>query len=174
MPLTYYEIASVTVGSGGAASMDFTSIPGTYTDLVFKVSARDARAIVAASIVLQINGSTASSGSYRRIYGDGTSAFSDADGPGTTVQSGHSNGNSGTANTFGNVEIYIPNYAGTSNNKSILSDGVAETNGTTTYMSMVAGIWANTAAITQITIKPATAVNFLQHSTATLYGIKNS
>jgi hypothetical protein len=174
MPVTFQKIAAVTVGAGGAASMDFTSIPGTYTDLVIKVSARDGRAIVAASIVLQINGSTASSGSYRRIYGDGTSAFSDSDVSQTVVQSGHSDGNNATASTFGNVEIYIPNYAGTSNNKSISSDGVAETNGTTTFMSLVAGLWANTAAITQVTIKPATAVNFLQYSTATLYGIKNS
>lgn len=172
MANTFIKIASVTVGSGGAASIDFSSIPGTYTDLCLKVSARDARAVVASSIVLQINGSTASSGSYRRIYGDGTSAFADGDTGGTTVQSGHSDGNNATANTFGNVEIYIPNYAGTSTNKSFSSDGVAETNATTTFMSMVAGLWANTAAITQVTIKPATAVNFLQYSTATLYGIK--
>jgi hypothetical protein len=173
MANTFIKIASATVGAGGAASIDFSSIPGTYTDLCIKISARDARAVVASSIVLQINGSTASSGSYRRIYGDGSAAYSDFSSGDTTVQSGHSDGNSATANTFGNVEIYIPNYAGSAN-KSFSSDGVAETNATTTYMSLVAGGWANTAAITQITIKPATAVNFLQYSTATLYGIKNS
>lgn len=173
MANTYTLIASVTVGSGGAASIDFSSIPSTYTDLCMKVSARDARAVVASSIVLQINGSTAASGSYRRIYGDGAAAFSDSSSGDVTVQSAHSDGNSATANTFGNVEIYIPNYAGSAN-KTFSSDGVAETNGTTTYMSMVAGLWANTAAITQITLKPATAVNFLQYSTAYLYGIKNS
>jgi len=173
MANTFVKIASVTVGSGGASSIDFTSIPGTYTDLCLKVSARDARAVVASSIVLQINGSTAASGSYRRIYGDGSAAFSDSSSGDTTVQSGHSDGNSATANTFGNVEIYIPNYAASAN-KTFSSDGVAETNATATYMSMVAGLWANTAAITQITIKPATAVNFLQYSSATLYGIKSS
>jgi hypothetical protein len=171
MANTFVKIASVTVGAGGAASMDFTSIPGTYTDLIIKVSARDARAVVASSIVLQINGSTASSGSYRRIYGDGSAAFSDSDVSQTVVQSGHSDGNNATASTFGNVEIYIPNYAGSAN-KLFSSDGVAETNAATTFMSLVAGLWANTAAITQVTIKPATAVNFLQYSTATLYGIK--
>lgn len=164
-------ISTVTVGSGGASSIEFVGIPQGYTDLILKVSARDARAVVASSIVLQINGSTASSGTYRRIYGDGTSAFSDSDVSQTVVQSGHSDGNSATANTFGNVEIYIPNYAGSAN-KSFSSDGVAETNGTTTYMSMVAGLWANTSPITSIAVKPATAVNFLQYSTATLYGIR--
>ena len=164
-------ISTVTVGSGGASSIEFVGIPQGYTDLILKVSARDARAVVASSIVLQINGSTASSGTYRRIYGDGTSAFSDSDVSQTVVQSGHSDVNSATANTFGNVEIYIPNYAGSAN-KSFSSDGVAETNGTTTYMSMVAGLWANTSPITSIAVKPATAVNFLQYSTATLYGIR--
>jgi len=173
MANTFVKIASVTVGSGGAASMDFTSIPGTYTDLCIKVSARDARAVVASSVVLQVNGSTASSGSYLSIYGDGTSAFSDFSSGDTTVQSGHSNGNSSTASTFGNVEIYIPNYTG-STNKSLSAEGVAETNGTTTFMSLVAGLWSNTAAITSLSVKPATAVNFLQYSTATLYGIKKN
>lgn len=174
MANTMKALQTVTVGSGGVSSISFTSIPQTYTDLVVKISARDARAVVASSIVLQINGSTASSGSYRRIYGDGAAAFSDSSTGETTVQSGHSDGNSATASTFGSVEIYIPNYAGTTYNKSFSSDGVAETNGTTTYISMVAGLWANTAAITQITIKPATAVNFLQYSTATLYGVFNA
>jgi hypothetical protein len=173
MPFSTYTLISSNVLSSSAASVTFSAIPATYTDLVVRVSARDARAVVASSIVLQINGSTASSGSYRRIYGDGTGAFSDSSSGDTTVQSGHSDGNSATADTFGNVEIYIPNYAG-STNKVASSYGVAETNATTTYMSVVAGLWANSAAITEITIKPATAVNFLTNSTFYLYGIKNS
>jgi hypothetical protein len=170
MANTHKKIQTVTVGAGGASSIDFTSIPQTYSDLKIVLSARDARTVVAASVVLQLNGSSATSGSYRRIYGDGSAGFSDSDTGGATVQSGHSNGNSGTANTFGNVEIYIPNYTGSSN-KSFSSDGVAETNGATTYMSFVAGLWADTAAITSLSVKPATAVNFLQYTTATLYGV---
>jgi hypothetical protein len=45
MALTYTAIKTVTVGSGGAANIDFTSIPQTYTDLVLKVSARMNRAV---------------------------------------------------------------------------------------------------------------------------------
>lgn len=173
MANTHKKIQTVTVGAGGAASIDFTSIPQTYSDLKIVLSARDARAVVASSVVLQINGSSATSGSYRRIYGDGSAGFSDSSSGEATVQSGHSDGNSATANTFGNVEIYIPNYTGSSN-KSFSSDGVAETNGATTYMSFVAGLWADTAAITSLSVKPATAVNFLQYTTATLYGVFNT
>ena len=43
MPVTYKPIATVTVGAGGAASIDFTSIPGTYTDLLVLISARSTR-----------------------------------------------------------------------------------------------------------------------------------
>jgi hypothetical protein len=38
MANTYEAIATVEVGSGGAADIEFTSIPGTYTDLAIKRS----------------------------------------------------------------------------------------------------------------------------------------
>ena len=77
-----------------------------------------------------------------------------------------------TANTFSNFSTYIPNYAG-SNNKSYSVDGVTENNATASYQIMYAGLWSNTAAINQITLVPDT-LNFVQYTTATLYGIKNS
>jgi hypothetical protein len=40
MANTYEAIATVTVGSGGATDIEFTSIPGTYTDLLIKSSLR--------------------------------------------------------------------------------------------------------------------------------------
>lgn len=40
MMATYIKIGSVEVGAGGASSIDFSSIPATYTDLVLKMSAR--------------------------------------------------------------------------------------------------------------------------------------
>jgi hypothetical protein len=82
---------------------------------------------------------------------------------------------SATANTFGNIQAYIPNYAG-SNNKSLSCDGVTETNatsGTNRLLSLSASLWANSAAITSINLTPQ-AGNFVQYSTATLYGIKSS
>ena len=76
-----------------------------------------------------------------------------------------------TASTFGNAEIYIPNYA-SSNNKSVSADFVSETNAADAIFGLTAGLWANTSAITSIKLTPAAA--FAQYSTATLYGIKNS
>lgn len=173
---TYTLISSVTVGAGGAASIDFTSIPATYTDLKLVVSGRSAQTGTAQDYgSLQFNGST-SGYSNREVYGTGSAAASSS----TSSQNQlyftwvYPAG-SATASTFGNMDIYIPNYAG-STNKSVSIDGVPENNASAIqYTTLSAGLWANTAAITSIKLLiSAGSQNFAQYSTAYLYGIKNS
>jgi hypothetical protein len=169
MPDTFVKIASVTVGSGGAASIDFTSIPSTYTDLCIKHSLRIGGTSVQDVVDISFNGSTASF-SGRILFGTGAAAASTSSytrGAGTMAEWNF------TANTFGNSEIYIPNYAG-SNNKSLSADGVSENNGTTALAILFATLWSNTSAITSISLTPYGGGSFVQYSTATLYGIKNS
>jgi hypothetical protein len=170
MATTYTLISSVTVGSGGAANIEFTSIPGTYTDLLFKISGRFS--VDSASAFLRYNGTT-TNGSSRWLEGSGSSASSSNDG---SNQYGPVHGivnSTKTASTFGNAEIYIPNYT-SGNNKSSSSDGVTENNGASTTMALGANLWSNTAAITSIQIVPAAGGNFEQYSTAYLYGISNA
>jgi hypothetical protein len=167
MATTFTKIASVTVGSGGAATIDFTSIPSTYTDLCLKVSLRNTADNGAAK--LNFNGAS-SNFTYRSIFGDGgtpqsysgTNTFAQIQYPGLLT----------TSNTFCNGEIYIPNYAGSSN-KSLSIDTVNEANATTAYIVPMAYLWSNTAAITSISIAAVTSA-LAQYSTATLFGIKNS
>jgi len=175
MANTYVAIATTTVESGGAADIEFTNIPATYTDLVVKISGRTNGN---GSVCMQFNAIT-SGYSGIRLEGNGSSAYSGS----ISGQDGSSGNsfflggvtNSGqTANTFGSLEVYIPNYAG-SNNKSISSDGLNETNATTAYMLFYAGLLSNTAAITSVKIIPYVATDLIvQYSTATLYGIKSS
>ena len=166
---TYTLISSVTVGAGGASSIDFTSIPATYTDLLLDISARSDRASTQDWTKIEFNGSTTSY-TMRILAGDGTNAASGTD---TTIYLPCA-GNNATASTFGNSYFYIPNYAG-SNNKSVSGDGTGENNGTTTSQYLIAGLWSNTAAITSIKLSMQTAGKlFMQYSTAYLYGIKNS
>ena len=164
-------IQTVTVGAGGASSISFTSIPQTYTDLVLKLSTRSSyTGVVYDEIQFQFNGSS-STYSARTLQGNGASAASY-----TSTTNGHlfyGPSNSATANTFGNGEFYIPNYTG-STNKSVSSDGVGENNGTTSITDLSAVLWSTTSAITSITLLLGSASNFMQYSTATLYGIKNS
>jgi hypothetical protein len=172
MPVTYNKIASVTVGAGGASSIEFTSIPSTtYTDLVIKASTDNDAASVAGGIYVEFNGST-SNLSSRYLFGTGSAAGSATD---NTVIFGYTSGTV-TASTFGSLEIYIPNYSGSSN-KSVSMDSVFENNATEGRQALTAGLWSNTAAITSIKLRTvnnstSAAANFVQHSTATLYGIK--
>lgn len=172
MATTFTKIADYTVGSGGAASIDFTSIPATYTDLVLKCSLRGNGGATIRSAKFQINGSSASMYSAKILDGNGASASSASSGTDTSIYwGGWANDTNSTANTFSNYEIYIPNYAG-SQYKSISMDGVAENNATTAYARLLAGLVSTSSAITSINI--VGEVSFVQHSTATLYGVSNA
>jgi hypothetical protein len=167
VPDTFIKIASVTVGSGGASSIDFTSIPSTYTDLVIKTSSRTNYNEGTVELQLSFNGST-STFSSKYLLGNGAAAFSGS----LARYAGQTQPSTTTANTFSSHDIYIPNYAG-STNKSYSVDSVTENNATTAYADLIAGLWSTTSAISSITISPASG-SLVQYSTATLYGIKNS
>jgi len=171
MANTYTAIATVTVGSGGAATMAFSSIPATYTDLLIMLSLRAENSGSSGYDFyadMAFNGST-STASFRRLAGYITTVNSDN---AARLYAASFLGSTGTANTYGNAQVYIPNYAG-SNNKSYSSESAAETNSTNNYLDITAGLWSNAAAITSITFTPS-AGDFEQYSSATLYGIKNS
>jgi hypothetical protein len=168
---TYIQIASVTVGSGGAASIDFTSIPATYTDLLVKLSGRASNSAAGNSLRLKVNSIT-SGYSVRGLRGDGSAATSFTD-SGATYFAGVINAATGTTSTFSNIEIYIPNYAG-STNKSISVDSARENNTTAADLYLLAGLLTNTAGITGLTLTCETTANFVEYSTATLYGISKS
>ena len=169
MPDTFIKIASVSVGSGGASSIDFTSIPSTYTDLCIKLSGRSANTSNFDNPRLTINGST-STFSRRELYAENGSVGSEAV---SDRLIGVVPAANATSSTFGSLDFYLPNYAGSAN-KSYSVDSVTENNSTTQAMWMLAGLWSTTSALTDITISLNTAGNFVQYSTATLYGIKNS
>jgi hypothetical protein len=165
-------ITSVTVGSGGAASVTLPAsgtIPQTYTDLKILISARDNSAQIGNNILMQINGGTTSQ-SVRAISGDGSSAPNSYS---ATPLFAQSNGNSSTAGTFSNIEVYIPNYASTTTNKSVSVDSVTENNGTTALAQLSAGLYASNTAITTISFVANGSPNILEGSTFYLYGISS-
>ena len=172
MANTYVKIATVSLTSSQAA-MQFTGISGSYTDLMIYLSARtDRTGTVADNTIIQLNSSTTSY-SARVLEGNGASATSFTDSNQPPKYTINSTGVSATASTFSNVSIYIPNYSG-SENKSFSVDSVVETNATTTYARLAAGLLSNSAAITSITFTNDGGANFVQYSTATLYGIKKN
>jgi len=156
-------IETVTVGSGGTASIEFTDIPDTFTDLYIVSSIRNNRSANGAEQKIYFNGNT-SNFSTRYLGAEPSVASGSISGRGF---SGVENGNTSTANTFASSTLYIPNYnSGVA--KSFSSDSVQENNGAA-IMYIVAGSWSTTDAITSI--KFDSGFDYLEHSTATLYGI---
>lgn len=173
MPNTFDLIASSTVGAGGVSTIDFTSIPQTYTDLILKVSLRDSRSGATVNNVDVLLNNSTSGYSERLVYGNGTTVGYASNSGSTFNQYQYAVSGSATSNTFSNWDIYIPNYT-SSKYKCIAYDGVTENNGTTAFGFFNSGLWANTAAVNRITLNPDGAYTFQQYSTVHLYGIKNS
>ena len=175
MANTYELIASSTVGSGGTSSINFTSIPSTYTDLIVSVSIRTTRPSIIDYGAIRFNSDSGSNYSALYVYGFGTGGLtSGTNGNPTSLEIPNVlDGNSATANTFCNLEIYIPNYAG-SNQKVVGFEGVSENYDTNAITLIQAGKWSGTSAITSMSIYSANGFDLMQYSTAYLYGVKNA
>ena len=170
---TYINLGTVSVGIGGSASISFSSIASTYTDLKLVASLRSNAAANNDLAYIRFNGSSVAVYDVRWASANGSGAFSGSAASQTMIYNAQIDAASSTASTFGSLECYIPNYTG-STNKSVSLDSVTENNGTTAQMNIVAGLWRNTSVISSITLTPETGLLFNQYSTATLYGIKNS
>jgi|LakMenEpi03Aug12_release.lakeMendotaPanAssembly.Ray.scaffolds.fasta_scaffold272225_2 hypothetical protein len=172
---TYTLIQQITVGSGGSATIEFTSIPQTYTDLLLKLSVRStASGAHGGGAQMIFNNSTATNYSFRNLRGAGSGT--PGGGAGTAqayirVTNNHPTAGN-TASTFCNSEIYIPNYT-SSLAKTTSENNTEENNTTEAYIQIVNGAWSLTNAITNIKLT-SEATLFAQHSTAYLYGISNA
>lgn len=172
MAKTYGAIAQVTVGSGGASTIAFTSIPQTYTHLKLVISARSNRASTGDYGLISFNSAVANSAiqlwNSGNLFYDTTATNSTMITPDSTSVSG----------AFSNVEIFVSNYT-SSTAKAVTIDAIAEDNiAGTQGVSYGQQIWnsgsAGTSGITSISIAPRFGSLYLQYSTATLYGISNS
>jgi hypothetical protein len=169
MATTMYLISRITLSSG-AASMTFSSIPQTYTDLKILVSARNAQNNYGGYQV-RINGAT-SNNSLRTIKVSGSAVSTASRSDIIDVCSLPISGD--TANAFSCDEIYIPNYTSTTQNKSFTTDSTREfSTSSDNSLRWSAALQANTAAVTSVVITLDTDT-FTTGSTAYLYGINNS
>jgi hypothetical protein len=172
MPLTYELIASATVGASPVSTIDFSSIPATYTDLCLKMSLRTDRGGIFDYATINFNNSAADY-TLRVLEGVPASVFSYNQSTFGVNLIGRADGATATSNTFASIELYLPNYAG-SRNKSMSIDSAQEDNNVTAYLDMFASQWSQTTAINRLTITNGTGNSYVQYSTAYLYGIKNS
>lgn len=167
MANTFKKIASLTAGSGGVASFDFTGIPATYSDLYVSLSGRSANSSNFDNPRIAINTST--TGFSRLEFYDENATL------GSEFSSDRIIGVCPAVNTvsnsFGALKMYIPAYAGSNNKAYSVISTSQHSSSSPRSLWYLGGIWANTAAVSQITISLNTGANFVQYSTATLYGI---
>lgn len=169
-----YTLISSNVLSSSAASVTFSAIPSTYTDLVVRASTRAAIGSAYDALVVSINGTSANN-TYTWVLGEGSVAVSGRDQYGASkAYLGSINGSTSTSNTFASTEWYLPNYAQSSNKPSsasnVFENNIASGN---VYVEGIANLYSNTTAISSLTIS-ARSSNLVSGSSFYLYGIKNS
>ena len=169
----FEHIETQTVGAGGAASVTFSSIPGTYKHLQVRWTARSNRSGQPLdSMLVRFNGdTTATNYSFHQLYGSGASATSNGGASQAIQQWEVMPGATATASIFG-VGVYdVLDYTSTSKNTTIRELAGNDQNGSG-YVSLGSGAWYNTNAITSVTLLPQNGTGFVQHSTFALYGVK--
>jgi hypothetical protein len=177
LPGTYESIATVTVGGGGSATVEFTSIPATYKHLQVRCFAQTNRGTYGGDAAkIQFNSDTSANYTYHSLRGNGSSASSSNEvnlAYGYSVDTG-----TGVSSTFGAAVIDILDYLDTNKNKTIrtltgndINGTIAGYGGTVTFISV---LWKNTSAITSIKFTPESGSQFNQYSSFALYGIKGS
>lgn len=160
MASTYVPIATYTVPSV-ASSYTFTSIPSTYTDIVFVIAGTSSSGTI--QYRMQFNSDTGTNYSATILYGTGSAA-------GSTRQSSQASvfiGSQSSTDSQGNITGSIMNYANTTTYKST----VARYNAPAIEVGASAGLWRSTAAISSITFLTS-ASTMPVGTTLTLYGIK--
>jgi hypothetical protein len=165
MTATYDKIATTTLGSN-QATVTFSSIPGTYTDLVLITNEKQT-ATSNRSPALRFNSDSGSNYSQTGLYGTGSAGGTFRTSNATLIYYGYY-GYSTTSNFNFNSIVNINNYSNTAINKTVLSRASNAQNG----VDIILGLWRNTTAITSITLTMETLSDFTTGSTFTLYGIK--
>jgi len=164
---TYTPIATTTLASA-SANYTFSSISGSYTDLVLVING--AASISNGGVYLRFNGDTATNYSETNLRGNGTTAASDRDSSVSylPVDGGVAFGTTAGAST---LIVQIMNYSNSTTYKTALCrKGQADT-GSYQGTAATVGLWRSTAAITTILVYCSGVMTLSAGTTLTLYGI---
>jgi hypothetical protein len=160
MTATYEPIATESLGTA-QASVTFSAIPATYTDLVLVFNGTIASGVQ--NMELRFNGDTTTNYSETRFFGTGSAVSTDR----TSTTNQIRVGNIYTSQTVNIIQVM--NYANATTFKTVL----CRSNNAGAQVSVHSGLWRKSPeAITSVFVRPAGGVNFAIGSTFTLYGIK--
>jgi len=173
----FESIATVTATTS-VASIEFTSIPQTYSHLQIRGLARvqSSGVVDGDTLKLQFNSDTTTNYSRHGLYGEGTSALSFGVASSSYIFSGWALRSAALTGNFSTTIIDILDYRDTNKYKTTRSISGYDNNGTGTYpgfLGLLSGNWRSTAAVTSIKLTTdADGTNFLTGSTFALYGVK--
>jgi hypothetical protein len=177
---SFESIATTTVGAGGASSISFSSIPGTYKHLQLKGILRDNSANNYDNVSLRFNSDSGSNYASHYLAGNGASASAYAWTSAAQIESFYTAGGAAISNMFSAVVIDILDYANTSKYKTTRQLVGYDNNGNggsdfaKGAVLLSSGLWQSTSAISSITLTVTIGSNFAQYSHFALYGIKSS
>jgi hypothetical protein len=170
----YQSIATVTVGSGGSATVSFTSIPATYTHLQVRGIARTNRSgSNQDAIRYRFNSDSGSNYTLHYLYGNGSTAAAGANTSDTQAYMDGFTESDNLAGAFGGFILDILDYTNTNKYKTSRSWSGREDN-TSGAIWFESTVWMNTAAITSIVFTPNSGTSIDQYSQFALYGIKGA
>lgn len=155
------------------ASIELTSIPNTYDDLLIQYSLRVFRDGDFGFFYVQFNSDTTGANyasQYLRVRPTGAPFASSPSGGGNSIFGGSSTYNSATSQTQSSSEFYIPNYANSAE-KALITESWSSNNSASTEAYLTVGNYYGTSAISSIKIIDGNGSNFIQKSTVTIFGI---
>lgn len=170
----YESIATVTVGSGGASEIEFTSIGTDWTHLQIRFLYGNTNTTSTRETIMRFNGDSGNNYADHQLAGNGSSASASATTSTNAIyvaQCDHSS-SAGTS-AFGVSVIDILDYRNTNKNKTSRQLWGWDGNGSG-VIRFSSGLWMNTNAITSIKLLPVSTGNFRQYTQAALYGIKSA
>lgn len=157
---------------GAAASIDLTSIPATFAQLVLFLSARTDAADTGGSALVRLNNDSGANYDYQQLSAGAAVASAAEAFAQTSAACLLAVGGSVTAGIFGGGELIIPNYASATPQKFFRSRSAFKT-GTASGNIVIrdfAGFWRNAAVINRLTLLPPSG-NFAAGTRVTLYGM---
>lgn len=170
----YESIATVSVGSGGAANVEFTSIGTDWTHLQVRAIVRtNYTGANSDGLKINFNGDTANNYAWHQVGGNGATAFAQVGSTTGTIYAAYIASNSTGSNTFGATIIDVLDYRNTNKYKTLRNLTGIDNNGNGLLM-LGSGLWQNTNAITSIKFTQWDGTSFNQHSHFALYGCKSA
>lgn len=171
---TYTYLGQVNATTGDT-TMTFSSISGSYQDLLVRLSGRDSVAAIVHNIALRFNSDSGNNYDGGLFYQDGTTIGGGEEGPRNFQQGSYVMGSTSRADAFSIIDIYIYDYTNTSRYKTVIFDnGYPNNNTGNGGQSYWSAIWNDNSAITQIQFTEIDGANFTTGTNAYLYGIKKS